>query len=1139
MGIPTITYSSKLKRLVSDYVKGLVFTSLTTLCLGVSAQTYPAHSVLAAGSWHRLAFERSGVCKVSVSDVPGLSGAECDKVAVYGNGGGLMDMLNSAERPNDLRQIAISIYDQNGNGRMDGGDYLLFYAECADVWKYNSQSGMMEHQRHPYAKYNYYYITANSSATPKRIATATATEANTNTITNYTSTALLDNDITNTHGTGQIWVGEKFTTTTTSRNFTLTLPGVTSGSQLRARVALASISTGSSQFSVTYGGSTQRANLNPNSPYVVLRNTYNASSASANFNISYSYSENHSTGYLDFIELNATSPLTFRGGQAEIYNLEHLGAGNVAQFSIGSATSAMRVWDVSRNDSVVEMVLTRNGSTATFCNPVESAGHYVMFDGNSYISPLHVTQVTNQDLHGESGADLVILSHPTFLSQAQELANLHLIYDGISSLVVTPEKVWNEFSSGKQDPIAVREMLRMFYKRAAQDDGTTCPKYLLLFGCGTFDNKDILANGLPQILTCQSETSFTDEGGSYCTDDLFGYLDDGERGSQNESLEVSIGRLPARNTAEADHLVAKIRRYLEKSDLKRSEIRGDWRNYITLLADDADPSSPGDSVFASSSENIARRINADFPHMNIDKIYADAYTQQSSAIGSYYPDVNNALRQRLDYGCLLFNYIGHGSVEYIGTERYIELNDITNYSNRDQLALFVTSTCSYGRFDKLSPTSGSELLLHADGGAIGVITASRPIGHIEKFDRDICLNALTAGNTMGDALRLAKNATSVSHSFVLLGDPALKLSLPENKVVVDEINGSEVTEGVCDSAEVLSKVIVKGEIRDSDGAKLSNFNGTLYATVFDRPTATQTQANDNEGTEVRFTQQNSVIYRGHTTVTAGEFEYSFIVPRDVSPRYDRVKLSHFAKSDDERCATGSHNDLMIGGFNQDADLTECRPQIDLYINDSAFHNGGITDENPTIYARLSDKVGINAVGSGIGHNITAVLDGNANSEITLNDFYETDLNDSRCGQVVYGLTNLTPGVHSLTLKAWNIYNFSNEATITFVVRSDDSISLGRCYAYPNPSNSGTTLHIEHNKIEEIESVSIDIMSSIGQTIRSLTPITTEGSYVITAPWDMRSADGTEVANGMYIARIVIRTKDGQKELTHAKIIKVK
>ncbi len=598
---------------------------------------------------------------------------------------------------------------------------------------------------------------------------------------------------------------------------------------------------------------------------------------------------------------------------------------------------------------------------------------------------------------------------------------------------------------------------------------------------------------------------------------------------------MGIGRLPAHSIAEANHYIDKIRRYMQRSDLADSKIRGDWRNYITLLADDADPSSPGDSVFASSSESLARKINTLFPQFNIDKIYADAYRQLSGAIGSYYPDVNNALRQRMDYGCLLFNYIGHGSVEYIGTERYVEFSDIDNYDNRNQLALFVTSTCSYGRFDKIEQTSGSEYLLNANGGAIGVITATRPIGHIERFDNDLCLGAITPGNTIGDAIRLAKNATSVSHSFVLLGDPALRLSLPENQVVVTEINDRPVVEGECDSAEVLSTVTVKGIIADADGTILETFNGTLFPTVYDRPTVTQTLANDNDGTEVQFTQQNSILYRGQTPVRAGAFEYSFIVPRDVSSRYAKAKLSHFAKSSDGNCATGYYGELLIGGFDQNADLAECRPEIKLYLNDTTFHNGGMTDEQPTLLAHLSDKVGINAVGSGIGHNITAVLDGNAGNEITLNDFYETDLSDSRRGSVQYGLNKLAPGIHTLTLKAWNIYNYSNSASITFTVRSSDSISVGRCYAYPNPCNDRTSLHIEHNNIDTIETVTVDIISYTGQIVRRLHPYAAEGSYVITAPWDLRNESGAKVANGIYVARVTIRTKGGERTTTNAKI----
>ena len=1118
-----------------NHITSFLALLLALLPVAASGQDYPAHSVLSAGSWYKLAFNKGGVCRLTVSSVAELSGVEFSKIAVFGNGGALMPMLNSVDRPNDLLQVATSIYDQNGNGRMDAADHILFYVEGPDLWNYNPQTGGLEHQRHPYSLYNYYYLTTTFDGVAKRVPTADSPVPNRQDITSYTSVAFVDNDLLNTLEAGQIWVGEKFTATTPTRSFTLTLPGVVSGSQLRVRAALASVSGGNAQFSFSLGGTTKTLSLNDNQPYAVLTSLFAAASSSATFNITYSTNQSQGAGYLDYIELNGTSPLTFHSGQNDVYNLQHLGEGGVARFVVSGATAAMRVWDVSRHDSVVEMSLARSGSTASFTDSVETVGHYILFDGNGYISPVRYSRLEHQDLHGEQGADLVILTHPSFVSHAQELANLHLIYDGISSFIVTPEKVYNEFSSGKQDPMAIREMLRMFRKRTASGDGTTSPRWLLVFGYGSYDNKDLLGKGLPQVLACQSEESFTLEGSSYCTDDLFGYLDDGETGYQNESLEVSIGRLPARSTGEADHLVDKIRRYMQRSDLANADIRGDWRNYITLLADDADPSSPGDTVFARSSENMSRAIAARFPQYNFDKIYADAYRQQSSAIGSYYPDVNNAMRQRMDYGCLLFNYVGHGSVEYIGTERYIELSDIENYSNFDQLALFVTSTCSYGRFDKIEPLSGSERLLNANGGAVGVITATRPIGHIERFNTDICLTALTPGRTIGDALRLAKNATSVSHSFVLLGDPALRLSIPENKVVVTEINGSEVVDGVCDSAEVLSTVTVKGAVVDADGVRLETFNGTVYPIVFDRPETVRTLANDNDGTEVSFSQQNNVIYRGRTAVVDGLFEYKFTVPRDVSSRYANAKLSHFAKTADGDCATGSYGNLMLGGFNADADIDECRPVVKLYINDTNFHNGGLTDENPVLLARLSDKVGINAVGSGIGHNITAVIDGNSSSEITLNDFYETDMDDSRCGTVTYALSRLSPGRHTLALKAWNIYNHSNTATIDFTVRTADSVGLGRCYAYPNPCADLTTLHIEHNNIDTIESVAIDIMSYTGQHVCSLQPVLSEGGYVISAQWNLATDNGMRVANGLYVARIIVRTKDGGKQISHAKI----
>ncbi len=1118
----------------------VVLTVVSVVCLSAVAvgQEYAAHSVLSSGLWYRIEVNRTGVCRLSVNDLGAghVNGLELSKIAVYGNGGGQMKLLNDGTRKNDLEQVAVMKRDVNGNGRFDGNDELVFYVEGPDDWVYNSDHGTMEHRRNPYAKSNYYFVCFDATA-EKTVETRNIVTSASDVIESYTAVNVIDNDVVNTHETGQIWVGEKFSSMNPQRTFTLGLPAPVSGTMMRIRTAVASMSAEPARFDVSYNGNRTWVSCSEHYPYQTLRQAYLAAGANPVVTVEYVPTNNMANGYLDFIEVNATVPLTFGSGQTEVWNLQHVGTGNVATFKIRSTNANMRVWNVGDHGAVKEMTLTRNGGEVTFVDSTERVGHYVMFDGTSYVAPIRVERVENQDLHGEESVDLVIVTHPLFVQQAEEVAEMHMIYDGLSSLVVTPQKVYNEFSSGRPDPMAVRELLRMMRKRA-QASGDNGPRYLLLFGQGTYDNKDILGNNYPTILTCQSEVSFTDEGGSYGTDDMFGYLDDGESSSQSESLDVGIGRLPARNVMEANRMVDKIRRYLERSDLPKEEIRGDWRNKLVFLADDADPSSPGDTVFASSSESMANNIESLYPVFNIEKVYADAYQQQSGAVGSYYPDVNNALRKILNYGCLMFNYVGHGSIEYIGTERYIEPNDAASYTNKDQLAFFVTSTCSYGRFDKLSEVCGCEHLLNAQGGAIATVTASRPIGHIQRFNSDVCVNAITPGNSVGDALRLAKNATSVSHSFVLLGDPALKLSIPQNQVVVTKINGHEVVAGVADSAKVLSEVTVAGEVRNPSGQLMDGFDGVLYATVYDRPTKTHTLANDNEGTEVAFSLRNSVLYRGRVTVTGGRFEYKFIVPRDVAYKYDYAKLSHFAKSASD-CASGQYGNLMLGGFDENADLTECRPEIKLYINDTTFRNGGITDENPYIYARLYDKVGINSAGTGIGHDIMALVDDNPNNQIVLNDFYETDLYDSHRGTVNYGLTALAPGEHTVSLKAWNIFNYSATARVNFIVHSSDSLVTGRCFVYPNPSRGRTTIHYEHNSLSQLKSLEIAIYSSSGQVVRVIKPTLNENSYVVAVDWDMQSDKGTPVADGVYMVRITALSKDGSKSRSHTKIVKIR
>jgi hypothetical protein len=1080
---------------------------------GAAAQS----SVLSSGDWWRLRAEGTGMYRVTVADVPGLQGAAVGSIGLYGAGGGQLSTYNRETPTADLQPVAIDVRDANGNGVFDAADAVLFFGEGADVWRYDGSDMRWELRRHAYARANYYYLTT-AAAAPLRIAPVASASADT-VLRHYTAVAAVNNDLVNIFGTGQTWLGEKFTATVASRTFTLSLPAT--ATDIKLRYALASHSSATGVFSVRTQGLSVSHSISSAMVYGTWLEATNAAVRDLTFTIGYSAGEGTAEGYLDFIEMSGRVPLSFGGGQLVVRDVR--GGGQVAAYAAEGASGSMRVWDVSDAGRERELA-TADGM---WSDSTGGARQYVLFDGSSFLSPAGVERVKNQDLHGNGPVDYVIVCNGTFKGVASRLASLHEVMDNVSATVVTDEEVYNEFSSGKQDPMAIRSYMRWLRNRWPDAP----PRWLLLMGKATYDPKDIEGRGLPTVATYETPFSFDEEGVSFCSDDFMGYLDEDEHGSSSESLDIAVGRLPAKSVAEATHMVDKIEGYMTRRDLTEGSGRGDWRNYVALLADDADPSRVGDTAFASSSEKTADRIKERFPRLNIDRLYADAYRQQSGAIGSYYPDLNNALRKRMDYGCLLLNYVGHGSLKYIGTERYIEPSDLAAYANKDRLPMLVASTCSYGWHDKTDEESGAELCLLADGGMVAVVSAARPISHTERFNTDLVVNALDPANTIGDALRMAKNRTSVSPSIGLTGDPALRLSVPSNRVVVTEIDGRAIDTAVADTATALSVVTVRGEVQNAEGALLTDFDGMIYPIVFDRETWSSTLANDNPGAEVRFRQQKSIFYKGSERVSGGVFEYSFTVPKDVPYEYDFGKLSHYAVSGSED-ASGYYGNILFGGLNEDAGIYETRPEIRLFMGDTNFRSGGLTGENPTLVALLSDKVGINAFGSGLGHDITATLDGGTGKLVVLNDFYEQDVEDSRKGTVRYSFSGLEPGVHALTLKVWNIWGYSNSATILFRVRGEDTVCFSKLRAYPNPAKEYATLHYETNGVAAIESAVLQIYSSHGALVHTCTPTLSEGSFVVgPVRWDLSG-----VAPGIYMARMLVTTKDGETHQAATKVV---
>lgn len=1065
-------------------------------------------SALGSGRWWRLTVEQEGLYRLTTAEVPGLAGASVDSIGVYGAGGGMLSLLNSEVSTDGLQPLAIDVVDADGNGVFGDGDAVLFFGEGAGQWYWSQTDSRWEYEQHAYATTNHYFLTT-SCRERLRIATA-ATVAATEEESSYTSVAHVDNDLVNIFQTGQKWMGERFNTSLTSRTFTLQTAG-NSGGTVKLRYALANQASVTSQFVVSTTGYTNHVGITSRLVYNTVVDAFTSTASTFTFNVTFNAGESSASGYLDFIELNTQAPLTFGGGQLVVRH--NPGTGGTARFLMGGQTGGVRVWEVTRAGHEREMgVADGQWSDSTL-----TARRYIVFDGSSYRTPTAIATQANQNLHGCGAAELVVVSHPALLSEAQRVATLHELFDGISTLTVTDQEVYNEYSSGKQDPLALRTLLRDLKSRHASEP----PRWLLIMGSGTYDARHLLGGAdVPSVAVYETPYSFDEDGVSYCSDDILGYLSPTGRGATSETMEVSVGRLPAKSLAEARHMVDKIEGYMTRRDLLTDGERGDWRNYVALLADDADPGHPGDSAFAHSSEVVAGNIGYRFPQLNIDKLYADSYHQSSGAIGSYYPDLNNALRQRMNKGCLLLNYIGHGSNSYIGTERYIELSDVESYSNVDRLPLFVTSTCSYGRFDKPDVTSGAEAFLLAPAASVAVISASRPISHIERFNNDVVCFSLNPHNTIGDALRMAKNRTMVAQCIGLTGDPALRLSQPENRVVVTHINARPVSEGVDDTATVLSNVTVAGEIQDSNGTLLTDFDGTLYPIVFDRTMRSRTLANDNPGTEVSFDQQKNVLYRGSVAVSGGRFEYSFIVPQDVAYQYGYAKLSHYAKSASDH-ASGCYMQLLLGGLNDTVAVSSLAPEIRLFIGDTHFLDGGIVDADPTLVALLRDSAGINA-GSGLGHDITAILDGNPSSLVVLNDLYEPDVEHAGSGSVSYQFTGLTPGHHTLTLKAWNIFNRSAEATVSFNVCSRDTLTLSELHCYPNPASEQAHFLLEANNTAKIATAELQIYNPHGQCIHTHTPSVSADGYVVgPVVWDLAS-----VPAGLYLARIIVTDTDG-------------
>lgn len=1133
--------------IIYNMIRRIIFSVVISIAaFAVFAQSVqrPEASVLASGSWYAISVPSDGIYKLTKADFVSLGVEESeinfDNLSIFGQCGGAISETNSDYTHSDLLEKAIYVNKQ-------GNPYVLFYCEGTTKTTYNAENETFSFSIHPYSDVATYFVTFSPEVgTKKRISEreVVGTEP-ASTVSSVQDFFLHKRELANLLSSGRNWVGEPFSMLSNEVSIPLSLQNINPEHPTKITLCVLNQSESQSTVNVSVNGSplgTITMNATP-SDYAASRMTKffstTLSSPSATVKMTFS-GAGTAKGRLEYVKADFVKRLSYNNSSLSFFTSENLTGGGAVRYNIDNVkTNAFQIWEIENGQPALVSDYTKNGETVSLVVQSPKLKKVIIFSGSNFPTPTLKGRVENQNLHGWEAADFVIVSAPQFLEQAERLAELHRQYDGISVKVATTQQVYNEFSSGTKDFLAIRELMRMLYERYGAQG--RAPKNLLLFGDGTFDNKNILKYNNNFIPTFQSENSLIDAGSSFTTDDVLAYLSPYATANIRDTMLIGVGRFTVNTAAEAKNMVDKCERYISKADLKNGEW-GDWRNTVTLTADDAD--TWGERYFIENAENIYYEIKQTSPTLNVEKIYSDAYKQYASSSGATYPDASKAINQRMKKGCLLFNYVGHGSDNHLSSERLITITDITGWTNKNALPIFITSTCEFTRFDQADKQSAGEFVLSStDGGGIALISASRKIPSRNEINRNLHRYAVLRENgkglTFGEVFMRAKNATTLvveERSFGLFGDPALRICLPEYEVRTTRINDNTLENpDAPDTVRALSTLRLEGEIVDSEGARVNSFNGKIQITILDKASNYRTLDNEGLNTDIEFEQQKNVLHKGVAEVRDGAFSYTLTLPKDIAYNYGYGKISYYAQSS-ETDATGYFTNFIVGGIDTSVEIAETRPEIKLYINDTNFRSGGITDEHPELFALISDSVAINTVGTGLGHDIIARLDNAANTFV-LNDYFETDGEGFNSGSIRFPLSDLTEGEHTLSLKVWNIFNFSSEAEIKFTVCSSKDEEVLRLKNYPNPFSETTEIVLEHNLRDEITEATLEIFSPSGKLVLE-TDLTPWVSAYTVGPinWDGTTLGGEKLTSGVYFARMHLSTTGGERNTKTHKIV---
>lgn len=1141
----------------------------------VAAKVGTTQNPLSSGTFYKIKVDKSGIFKITSQFLRdnGMNPSNINpkNFRIYGNGGIMLPEFNQDVKYSALQENAIQVVGED-DGVWNDGDYALFYAQGPNGYNlYNKSNGngikrtdsrndRSENLKNIYEDFSYYYINFDKGE-GKRVQNIDLNLPATPLITRYDDYQVINKDERNLVKVGRIWVEDQSFINDKAVTFNLNSP-IQSGDIIRYRTNVVAWRSQNNKIdfdingqnpysqSLVPPGTTPLPDFYP-IQYTGFANNLSGNQITINYKPSITTNPN-GTFYLDYVEVQYKEDLKYNGSQMNFRDFSlATGTGTQYGFSISSTGNMEQVWDVTDITNANRRVNKATGSGSFnfgyAANNLNFNNEFVAFRADAAFSPQFVGRIANQNLSALQNVDYLIITTPPFMAQAQRVANYHQTKNNYNVQIVDTDKIYNEFGSGSRDLTAIRD----FITKLNTPSGTL--KYVLIVGDASYDYKNRVPNNSNIVSSYQSEES-ADFVGSYVTDDYITLtLPQTSEYIYNNIPAMPIGRIPAANPTEAANMVDKTLAYYNSLPGQSTPF-GEWRMKLDFIVDDDNDNTipfhnTMNNSLVATFENPA---TTDLKEYNVKKLYMDAFQAQSTAGGRRYPQVNQAISNDIGNSLYLF-YFGHGGINGWAQERVLtttEIQNSNNFSNVYSRFPFVsTITCEFTLWDEPSTFSaGEQFIKLKQGGPAAMITSSRAVSVLygelftDLYTKEMFKMTNDDFNTIGNAhlnARKLKPGDSNHLKVNVLGDPAMKLSRPQRLLVIDNIESP-----VPGLIRGLDFVKVTGHINNPNGTVNTSFNGRVVINIFDKRLNKNTLNNPGQLTPVlQYTEEGSAIVKASGTAVNGVFTIEFYVPKDINYAVGDGRILGYA--DNKSIDVFNNQTVRVGDLNPNGINDNEPPKVKLYMNNTNFANGGITDQNPMLLACLTDDTGINSTGSGIGHDITVYLDGQIINTVVLNDFFSSGegngcinpaLADYQKGNVSYPFRNLALGQHQLTFKVWDINNNSTTETLNFEVKDEANqhLIINRPLNWPNPFTNKTYVQFEHN-CDDILDVNVQIYTITGKLVRTLTNVVVAEPFLqgFRTPrqaieWDGKDDFGDTVAKGTYIFKIFAKSQNQEK-----------